>query len=207
MTKRVAQPVVVDVRPDSAAAARCACRSRPAPPRTGGADDGQRHLVTGHGIVGLRLERADRLGGAHDGAQNCRRPKRHDEQIGADQVAIHAFVDRTPIAEHLLQIVEHLHDRVRVRRRVAATAPTAHVRRSNRSSRSAGHHRLPAPCRCRGSRPAGAAHVGGRQPSRAARSASVTAPWRLASRVPSGASTSGTWRVLAGSAGRAAVAG
>ncbi len=41
--------------------------------------------MTRHGIIRLRLERADRFGGTHDRPTEALVPERHDDEVGPDE--------------------------------------------------------------------------------------------------------------------------
>ena len=79
--------------------------------------------MPGHRVVGVGGE-ADEAGRPHDGGAEPRRPERHDEQLGADDVDAGALVDGVAVAEHAGQVVGRVrHDQDRCRSASATGDP------------------------------------------------------------------------------------
>ena len=125
-------------------------------------------------------------------AQNSRRPTRHDH-AGRGRRCRHPCVRRSLPDSRTVAADRRTSPRSCQSSSAVSCHGGARQPIADRTDRA--DHR-PSPrcrrCRCRDLRPAEHRHRRVNRP-RCARSASVTAPWRLARRDPSGASTSGTW--------------
>ena len=189
--------MVVDERPDL-------LQLRPDPPPEvvlhdlvqARADGAERHLVARHRVVGIGRE-ADELGGPHD--RRAERGVQHgtSEQLAAELGDPGPLVDGVHVAEDARQVVAVRRSRpgsLQVGERRRATSRPSGRNVGEVEDRGGGlvgvDRRRATPAAARRTR----AEVG------TSRSASVTAPWRFASRSPSAPTTSGTWAY--GGAGR-----